>query len=296
MLNVNEYIAQAAKDVEMAMDKLVPMRQTSPEAALYYAMRYSLFAGGKRLRPALFFATLELFGMKREAGLPFAAALEMIHTYSLIHDDLPAMDDDDLRRGQPTCHKVYGEGMAVLAGDALLTHAFALMTMPLEGIPAERQMAATHEVALQAGLSGMVAGQAAEMEAQGKEKDRALLDYINEGKTSALFAAAILSAAHLAGATEEEKEALRLYAYRLGLCFQIADDILDVEGDAAVLGKPVGSDEKNDKATYASLFPLAEAKQYALDYAAAAQEALAVFDERADLLRALPTLFVERSK
>lgn len=296
METLAKYLRQAAVDTEKALDSLMPMRQTAPEAALYYAMRYSLFAGGKRLRPALFFAGLDLFGLPREKYLAFAAALEMIHTYSLVHDDLPAMDNDDLRRGQPTCHKVYGEGMAILAGDGLLTHAFALMLRPIPGLEPANQLAAAGEVARQAGLGGMVAGQAAEMESQSRGIDRPLLDYIYQGKTCALFAASLLAAAHLAGAKMEEQEALRRYAEHAGLCFQITDDILDVEGDQAQLGKPVGSDQKNQKLTYASLFSLQQAKQHAADYAAAASDDLAIFQEKADLLRAFAKMFAERQK
>ena len=296
MISLREYLQKAALDTEQAMDRLVPLRQTSPEAPLYFAMRYSLFAGGKRLRPALFYAALECFGLTRENYVPFAVGLEMIHTYSLIHDDLPAMDDDDLRRGKPTCHKVYGEAMAILAGDALLTHAFFLMLRPIPGVDASRQLAAVREVALLAGIGGMVAGQAAEMEAAGGEMDQGLLDYINQGKTSGLFAAAVLSAAHLAGASEAEREALRKYARQLGLAFQITDDILDVQGDEALLGKPVGSDAKNKKNTYASLYGCDEAKVCARKAADAAIAALEAWDAKGDMLRAFPEMFVKRAK
>ncbi|MBQ6536653.1 MAG: polyprenyl synthetase family protein [Firmicutes bacterium] len=270
------------------------MRQISPEAAIYFAMRYSLFGGGKRLRPALFFAALEACGAKRDAYLDVAAALEMIHTASLIHDDMPEMDDDDLRRGRPSCHKVYGPAMALLAGDGLFIHAFAVLSRPLPGAAPERQLAAVREIALRSGLGGMVAGQAAEWDNMTRPVDQGLLEYISRGKTSALLIAAVKSAGLLAGADEEKLQALEDYGLHAGLAFQIIDDVLDVEGDDATLGKPAGSDEERGLVTFASLLGCAEARRQAETEAEAALSALSGFGPEADTLRAFPPFFVSR--
>ena len=294
-IDLQAYLTQASQDVERALDRLLPMRQTSPEAALYFAMRYSLFGGGKRLRPALFFAALEACGARREPYLDLAAALEMIHTASLIHDDMPEMDDDDLRRGRPSCHKVYGTGMALLAGDGLFIHAFAVLAQPIPGLAAERQLAATYEVALRSGLGGMVAGQAAEWDNQTRPSDRELLEYISRGKTSALLIAAVKAAGQVAGATAEQLQALEDYGRHAGLAFQIFDDVLDEEGDDATLGKPAGSDAERGLVTFASLLGCAEARRAAEQEAEAALAALACFGPEADVLRAFPEFFVKRS-
>lgn len=291
---LQSYLAQASRDVEQALDRLLPMRQISPEAAIYFAMRYSLFGGGKRLRPALFFAALEACGARREPYLDVAAALEMIHTASLIHDDMPEMDDDDLRRGRPSCHKVYGPAMALLAGDGLFIHAFAVLSRPLPGADAGRQLAAVREIALRSGLGGMVSGQAAEWDNMTRPVDRGLLEYISRGKTSALLIAAVKAAGLLAGADEEKLQALEDYGRHAGLAFQIIDDVLDVEGDDASLGKPAGSDQERGLVTFASLLGCAEARREAGEEAAAAVSALARFGPEADTLRAFPPFFVSR--
>lgn len=291
---LQSYLAEASRDVEQAMDRLLPMRQISPEAAIYFAMRYSLFGGGKRLRPALFFAALEACGAKRDAYLDVAAALEMIHTASLIHDDMPEMDDDDLRRGRPSCHKVYGPAMALLAGDGLFIHAFAVLSRPLPGAAPERQLAAVREISLRSGLGGMVAGQAAEWDNMTRPVDQGLLEYISRGKTSALLIAAVKAAGLLAGADGEKLQALDDYGLHAGLAFQIIDDVLDVEGDDATLGKPAGSDEERGLVTFASLLGCDEARRQAEAEAEAAVAALAVFGAEADTLRAFPPFFVSR--
>lgn len=291
---LQSYLAEASRDVEQALDRLLPMRQISPEAAIYFAMRYSLFGGGKRLRPALFFAALEACGAKRDAYLDVAAALEMIHTASLIHDDMPEMDDDDLRRGRPSCHKVYGPAMALLAGDGLFIHAFAVLSRPLPGAAPERQLAAVREIALRSGLGGMVAGQAAEWDNMTRPVDQGLLEYISRGKTSALLIAAVKAAGLLAGADGEKLQALDDYGLHAGLAFQIIDDVLDVEGDDATLGKPAGSDEERGLVTFASLLGCDEARRQAEAEAEAAVAALAVFGAEADTLRAFPPFIVSR--
>ena len=223
-----------------------------------------------------------------------AAALEMIHTASLIHDDMPEMDDDDLRRGRPSCHKVYGPAMALLAGDGLFIHAFAVLSRPLPGADAGRQLAAVREIALRSGLGGMVSGQAAEWDNMTRPVDRGLLEYISRGKTSALLIAAVKAAGLLAGADEEKLQALEDYGRHAGLAFQIIDDVLDVEGDDASLGKPAGSDQERGLVTFASLLGCAEARREAGEEAAAAVSALARFGPEADTLRAFPPFFVSR--
>ncbi|MCL1906159.1 MAG: polyprenyl synthetase family protein, partial [Clostridiales bacterium] len=231
---------------------------------------------------------------EEEDYLPFGAALEMIHTYSLIHDDLPAMDDDDLRRGRPTCHKAFDEATAILAGDALLTHAFAAMMRLKKQVDPERLLAATEEVALSAGLMGMVAGQMVDLALTGQKATSQQLRYMVQKKTGALFSASVLSAAHLAGAGQQELKALRAYSDHLGLSFQIADDILDAEGDRDKLGKPIGSDAKNSKSTFLSLLGQEEARQWAWQAADNAVQALAPLGERGELLRQFPALMLRR--
>ena len=224
-----------------------------------------------------------------------AAALEMIHTASLIHDDMPEMDDDDLRRGRPSCHKVYGQAMALLAGDGLFIHAFAVLAWPLPGAEPERQLSAVREIALRSGLGGMVAGQAAEWDNMTRPVDQGLLEYISRGKTSALLIASVLSAGELAGADEEKLKALEDYGRHAGLAFQIIDDVLDEEGDDAALGKPTGSDQERGLVTFASLLGCNDARRLAREEAEQAVAALSVFGPEADTLRAFPPFFVNRS-
>ncbi|OLS39409.1 farnesyl-diphosphate synthase [Alkalihalophilus pseudofirmus] len=229
---------------------------------LKQAMTYSLKAGGKRVRPLLLLATLDGFNRPIEDGLDLACAIEMIHTYSLIHDDLPAMDDDDTRRGQPTNHKVYGEAMAILAGDALLTYSFELITS-MSAVREEPAKALTlvRELAKASGPSGMVGGQVADIEGENRSLTVKELADIHHHKTGDLLAYSIIAGAVLADASEEDLEHLRMFAIELGLLFQIKDDILDVEGDSDKLGKPVGSDDGNNKSTYPSLLGLDGAKK-----------------------------------
>ncbi len=237
---------------------------TSYQSALYEAMQYSLKAGGKRLRPIILLECAQMFGAAPEKALPYAAALEMIHTYSLIHDDLPAMDDDDLRRGKPTSHKVFGEATAILAGDALLNSAHTIM---LQGVLAngfDKNMSnAAFEISKKAGADGMIVGQIADIANEDVQIDLQTLDYINENKTGALIEASFTAGAMLGGASNEEIDILRKIARNIGLSFQIIDDILDIEGDTEIIGKPVGSDEKNLKTTYPQLMGLDVAKSTA---------------------------------
>lgn len=223
------------------------------------AMQYSLFAGGKRLRPVLTLAAAEMLGSDAKAALPYACALEMIHTYSLIHDDLPAMDDDDTRRGKPTNHKVYGDGMAILAGDGLLNLAYEIMLEDaLKQDNPTTCLKAAHTIAVAAGIHGMIGGQTADLMNEGRlkqdEPSANTLAYIHQHKTGALLAAALTAGAYVAGATEKEAEAMKSAGFALGLAFQIQDDLLDLEGDEEEMGKPVGSDLKNEKLTYPVLY------------------------------------------
>ena len=265
------------------------------DATLRASMEYSLMAGGKRLRPILLMAAADAVGADGTKFLPVACALEMIHTYSLIHDDLPAMDDDALRRGKATNHVVYGDGIAILAGDALLTLAFTVI-LRQKDVPAETLLRVVDEISRAAGAEGMVGGQALDLEAENRQITMEELRSVHRGKTGALFCAALRSGAILAGATEEQLAALTSYADHFGLAFQITDDILDVIGSAEEIGKPVGSDEKNNKSTYVSLTSLPEAQALARCTAEAAEEALSIFGSEADFLRGLVTYLVNRKQ
>lgn len=257
------------------------------------AMAYSLLAGGKRIRPVLLMATAEALGVKGYNYLPVACGLEMIHTYSLIHDDLPCMDDDDYRRGRLTNHKVFGEAMAVLAGDGLLTLAFEVM-LEQKNVDPRVLIETVREMAMCAGNFGMVGGQGLDLENEGKSISAEELRKMHAGKTGALFIAAVRGGAHLAGANEQELLALTKFADLLGLAFQITDDILDVEGTTEDLGKSAGSDEKNHKSTYVSLYGLEAAKALAEKTVAEALECLEMFGENAEALREITRLMCSR--
>ncbi len=259
------------------------------------SMAYSLMAGGKRLRPVLLMAAADAVGADGTKFLPVACALEMIHTYSLIHDDLPAMDNDDLRRGKPTNHVVYGEGIAILAGDALLTLAFTVI-LRQKAVPAEALLRVVDEISRAAGAEGMVGGQVLDLEAENRQISMEELRRVHTGKTGALFRAALRSGAILAGASEEQLFALTTYADHFGLAFQITDDILDVIGNAEEIGKPVGSDEKNHKSTYVTLTSLEMAQELARRTVAEAEAALSVFGQEAAFLRELVAYLVNRKQ
>lgn len=265
------------------------------DARLAESMEYSLTAGGKRLRPILLMAAADAAGGRGEDYLTSACAIEMIHTYSLIHDDLPAMDDDDYRRGKPTNHKVYGAGMATLAGDALLTMAFELFARQ-RGVSAETLLRVVCEVSEAAGANGMVGGQALDLASEGKRIEMDTLRRMHMAKTGALFRAAVRSGAILAGADEAALASLTEYAEAFGLAFQITDDILDVTGDESAIGKPVGSDERNHKSTYVTLTSLEEAKRLAREAADRAHEALAPLGEKAEFLDELAEYLVTRDR
>ncbi|MGL4821227.1 MAG: polyprenyl synthetase family protein [Bacilli bacterium] len=260
------------------------------------SMRYSLDAGGKRIRPLLVFATMEALEQPPARALALAAAVEMLHTYSLIHDDLPSMDDDDLRRGKPTNHIVFGEATAVLAGDALLTESFGMLTSLVdEGVEPHIVVALVRMFTEAVGAQGMIAGQMLDMEAEGKRVELDELEHIHRNKTGKLLAFSIEGAAVLAGANGEERALLRTFADLLGVSFQIQDDLLDVLGDEAKIGKRVGSDVVNEKSTYTSLLGIEETKRILREKVSAANETLNALNKRNDAqLRALLALVAER--
>ena len=282
--------ALVEKQLVKELNEKDPLNKTLCES-----MKYSLMAGGKRLRPIMLMAAADAVGAKGTDYLTTGCAMEMIHTYSLIHDDLPAMDDDDYRRGKLTNHKVYGAGMATLAGDALLTLAFEVM-LRQQGVSAETLVRVVREISQAAGPDGMGGGQALDLESEGKQISMETMKKIHLGKTGALFRAAIRSGAILGGAGEDELQALTVYADNFGLAFQITDDILDVIGDEKVIGKPVGSDEKNHKSTYVTLTSLEEAQRLAQEAVDTAIDALKIFGEEADFLRELVAYLMKRNK
>lgn len=270
-------------------------RTVEIEETLSASMRYSLLAGGKRLRPVLLMAAADAVGAKGTDFVTTGCAIEMIHTYSLIHDDLPAMDNDDYRRGRKTNHKVYGDGMAVLAGDALLTLAFEVI-LRQEGVSNDTLVRVVREISTAAGASGMVGGQALDLVSEGKKIDMKTLRAMHMGKTGALFRASIRSGAILGGASKGQLLALTDYAEHFGLAFQITDDILDVTGDETLIGKPVGSDVRNDKSTYVTLTSLKRARELASDAVQNALRSLDSFGKKADFLRDLVSYLVNREK
>lgn len=278
--------------VDAELERLLPAENERP-SLIHQAMRYSVFAGGKRLRPILCIEAFRIFSDETPAVLPVACAMEFIHTYSLIHDDLPALDNDDLRRGRPTCHKKFGEAMAILAGDGLLTLAFeALAGAP---VPQAERVALIREVASAAGTrEGMVGGQVADLEAEGKDVTPELLEYIHRSKTAALISASILSGAIAGGASQADQDRLRTFGGLIGWAFQVTDDILDVEESSSALGKTAGKDQAQQKATYPALFGLKKSHDFARELAARAMGALETFGARAANLRELGEFLVLR--
>ena len=287
------YAARWNKSIHAALSRYTPSAD-APPVVLHEAMRYSLFAGGKRLRPLLCVAGAEAVGGAGDAVLPTAAALEMVHTFSLIHDDLPALDNDDLRRGRATSHKVYGEAIAILAGDALHTLAFATVATHQAGTP-DAVLRVVRLLADACGERGMVGGQVDDIVHERQPINAVMLRSIHARKTGALLTVSLLSGAILSGATPVQEADLAICGEHIGVAFQIVDDILDVTGDDATLGKPAGSDEKLDKATYPKLFGLDESRRLALSAAGCAADALGEFGGSADPLRAFARFIVERN-
>jgi geranylgeranyl diphosphate synthase type II len=302
-MDIKKYLQEKKLIVDSALERYFPNPPEREEDVkfsnpLHKAIRHSLLNGGKRIRPILSIAAFEAVGGKGDRILPFACALEMIHTYSLIHDDLPAMDNDDTRRGKPTCHKMFGEAIGILAGDGLLTEAFKLMTNrsswdgPFNNN--EVVLDVVHEIAKAAGISGMVGGQVADIESEGKEVDLPLLQYIHTHKTGAMILASIRAGARLGGASAETLRAFTRYAERIGLAFQIIDDILNVEGKAIALGKSTGTDLSRGKATYPSLLGLEESKRRARELVELAVESLKPYGPEADPLREIARFIIGR--
>lgn len=294
-VDIARYLEQKREEIDRFLDSVIPDARTTP-ATLHESMRYSLFAGGKRIRPILAIAAAEAVGNPSKALLPVAASLELIHTYSLIHDDLPAMDNDDYRRGRPTNHKVYGEAMAILAGDALLTLAFSLCSRPdlTDSLDSHRQVQIIHELALGAGHLGMVGGQVLDIQAENRDIDLAALRMIHTHKTGMLIRAALRIGAIVAAATTAQLEQLTAYAEDVGLAFQIADDVLNVTGTREELGKDANTDAQRGKKTYPAFYGVEGARALAAQCVARAISHLEFFDSKADPLRELARYITAR--
>ncbi|MCS7079534.1 MAG: polyprenyl synthetase family protein [Chloracidobacterium sp.] len=290
---IEAYFAEKVPEVNRWLDRLMPPA-TTPPPRIHEAMRYSLMAGGKRLRPILVLAAGEVFGGRPERLYPVACAFEMVHTYSLIHDDLPAMDNDDLRRGMPTCHKQFDEATAILAGDGLMTHAFRILAEM--DAPAEQKVRVIRELAVGSGtVEGMIAGQVVDLEAEGKPIDAERLTFIHRAKTGALIRGALVCGGIMAGASEDDIALLAAYGDRVGLAFQIADDILDETATAEQLGKTPGKDAAAGKATYPALYGLEVSRRHAEALAEEAITILAPLGRRAELLVEVARFVVHRT-
>jgi geranylgeranyl diphosphate synthase, type II len=292
-VNLKNYLTARQKLIDRALDRYLPKASTKP-VTLHKAMRYSLFAGGKRLRPILCLAAAEACRGKIDDALPLACALECIHTYSLVHDDLPSMDNDDFRRGRPTCHKVFGEGVAVLAGDALLTIAFQLVSTAKPTRRYDMSML-LREIAVAAGSQKLIAGQVADLEAEGRNVKRAQLQFIHENKTAAILKTSVRLGAMSANADPKKLAAITRFGERLGLAFQIIDDILDVTQTSEILGKSAGKDVAAKKATYPAVIGLEKSRAEARRLTREAHKALSSFSRSdADPLHALANYLLER--
>jgi len=294
-IKIEQYLDERKTLVDKALQKYMP-RPSGLASDVINAMNYSLFAGGKRVRPILCMAGAEAVGGSTDSVVPVACAIELIHTYSLIHDDLPVMDNDDLRRGKPTNHKVFGEAVALLAGDGLLTLAFNLMA----GYGAEKEvekkalLRVIDLIASAAGYKGMVGGQVVDITYEGKEPDPSVVEYIHRHKTAALIAASVTAGTILAGGNKDEEKSINRYGQQVGLAFQIADDILNIQGDRNIMGKGTGSDKEKGKMTYPSVFGTAESTKIQKELIKNAIESLKGFDNRAEPLRDLARYIINR--
>ncbi len=292
LMNLPTFFEEDRAAIDAALGRLMPGEDVQPHS-IHRAMRYSVQAGGKRVRPILCLESARIFSPDVTAVVPVACALEFIHTYSLIHDDLPALDNDDLRRGKPTCHKKFGEATAILAGDALLTLAFeTLANAPLE--PARRVAILSHVGASAGTVNGMVGGQVADLEAEGRAIKPEELEYIHRSKTAALIRASVVAGAIGGGADEDNVARLKRFGETIGWAFQVVDDILDVEESSAALGKTAGKDAAQRKATYPALFGLEQSRQFAKDLESRAMAELEPYESRAARLRELAELIVHR--
>ncbi|MCU1273708.1 MAG: farnesyl-diphosphate synthase [Bryobacterales bacterium] len=292
-MNLAEYLQSQQQTIDGALDKWVPP-ETAPPESLHRAMRYSLFAGGKRIRPILCAAAASAISDDTTAIEDAACSLELIHTYSLIHDDLPALDNDDLRRGRPTCHKVFGEAMAILAGDALLTLAFEVLSK-LPNVAPSRRVDLIRELATASGtFNGMIGGQVHDIEGEGKSPTAELLESIHRAKTGALLRASVRMGAIFASANPEQLAAISSFGEHVGLAFQIVDDILDVEQPSEALGKTAGKDAQQKKITFPAVYGLEQSRTMAEQERLSAYSSLEVFGQRADRLRQIADLIVTR--
>ncbi len=295
-MDIAEYLEGKKRVLDGALEKILPKETDFPQS-LHRAMRYTLFPGGKRMRPILAMTAYEVVGGKGDGILPYACSLELIHTYSLIHDDLPALDNDDYRRGRPTSHRVFGEAMATLAGDALLTEAFHLMSR--EGLSGEVDprvaIEVIDEISRAVGFAGMIAGQVVDIESEGKTVELPLLEFIHTHKTGSLILVSVRTGGRLGGATDGEMEALTRYGKAIGLAFQITDDILDVEGSQASMGKAPGVDKARDKITYPVLLGLEESKRRSNELIGQAVAAVKPFGSRGEPFREIAQYIGKRN-
>jgi geranylgeranyl diphosphate synthase type II len=292
LMNLKSYLASRQKMIDRALDKYLPKETTRP-ATIHKAMRYSLFAGGKRLRPILCLAAAEACGGKIDKAMPLACAIECIHTYSLVHDDLPSMDNDDFRRGRPTCHKVFGDGIAVLAGDGLLTMAFEIVSHT-HAAPRYKMPGLLREIAVAAGSQRLIAGQVADLEAEGRKSTREQLRYIHENKTAAILTTSVRLGAMSANANLKRLDAITRFGRAMGLAFQVIDDILDVTQTSEKLGKSAGKDVAAKKATYPAVIGLHKSRMEARRLTKRAHNALSMFGTKGESLHALANYLLER--
>ncbi len=293
-MDIKRYLSESKKLVDDCLERLLPPDNEKP-ATIHKAMRYSVFAGGKRVRPILVLASGECLAGNRDALLCIGAAVEMMHTYSLIHDDLPALDNDDLRRGIPTCHKMFGDAIAILAGDALMTRCYQVLA-EIPGLTDATRIRIIGEIAAATGtVNGMIGGQVVDLESEGKPISADVLQYIHYSKTGALLKACIRCGALAAGANETALRALTEFGQKIGLVFQIVDDVLDVTSSSEVLGKTAGKDEKVKKATYPALYGIEASKNKAKELADSAMDDIRDFGEKADFLRGIAAFVVSRT-
>jgi geranylgeranyl diphosphate synthase type II len=293
-MEIRTYLSKSKALVDECLEKLLPPESEEP-STIHKAMRYSVFAGGKRIRPILVLASGESLAGERGVLLQIGAAVEMMHTYSLIHDDLPALDNDDMRRGLPTCHKAFGEAMAILAGDALMTRCYQILA-DLPGLSHSARISVIREVAAATGtINGMIGGQVVDLESEGKPIGERMLEYIHSSKTGALLRACVRCGALAAGAGPRELKALSEFGNKIGLVFQIMDDILDITSSSEILGKTAGKDEKVQKATYPAFYGIEASHQKANELVASAIDDIRNFGEKAKPLRSLAHFIINRS-
>jgi geranylgeranyl diphosphate synthase type II len=294
LMDIHRYMKEAKEEVDRRLEQLLPEESQEP-AIIHRAMRYSVFAGGKRVRPILVLASGESIGGARQTLLQLGAAIEMLHTYSLIHDDLPALDNDDLRRGVPTSHKVFGEAMAVLAGDSLMTRCYQVL-VDLAGISDSTRLAILREIATASGtIDGMIGGQVVDIESEGKEIGPDTLEYIHRSKTGALLASCVRCGALAAGADDVQMKSLSDYGRNIGLAFQIVDDLLDISSSSEELGKTPGKDAKVKKATYPALYGIEASRERAGELTDAAIESVRALGAAAEPLRGIARFILSRT-